>query len=350
MTEWYYARGGQQSGPVTLEQLRDLARGGGLDPVKDLVWNATMKDWTPAGQVAGIFPGASVPAAAPVSPQPAADPSNPYAAPQSAWVEPVHSSSVSEIIAGSEPLDAVACVKRGFDLTKRQFGNILLVGLVYFVLLIGVGFVIGLIQGLFGGGSSSQSISTMQNGVPMTISTTGPSGGPFLAVLVSQVLQQLFSLYLGLGLKRIGLNFVSGKAVDVGMLFSQGDKLLRAIGATIIFAAMVMVGFVFLIVPGVYLALRYGQYMNAIVDRNMGIMEAFSYSSSITTNNRLNLFVLGLLSIPVMIAGMLACGVGMIFAGPVIWLSYIVAYRWMQYGHQAAMDQPGTNTPVLSGI
>ncbi len=54
MTEWYYARGGQQSGPVTFEQLGELARSGGLHP-KDLVWTSTMKDWTPAGQVPGLF-------------------------------------------------------------------------------------------------------------------------------------------------------------------------------------------------------------------------------------------------------------------------------------------------------
>ena len=61
MTEWYYARGGQQNGPVTFEQLLELAGNGGLDAVKDQVWTAAMKDWTPAGQVAGLFttaPGA----------------------------------------------------------------------------------------------------------------------------------------------------------------------------------------------------------------------------------------------------------------------------------------------------
>ena len=42
-TEWYYARGGRQNGPVTEDQLRDLARTGGLRG-DDLVWNASMSD------------------------------------------------------------------------------------------------------------------------------------------------------------------------------------------------------------------------------------------------------------------------------------------------------------------
>jgi hypothetical protein len=345
MTEWYYARGGQQSGPVTLEQLRDLAKGGGLDP-KDLVWNSTMKDWTPAGQVAGVFSSAAAVMPAPVSQQPPADPSNPYAAPQSAWVEPVRTSSMAEIIPGSEPLDAVACVKRGFDLTKRKFGEILLVGVVYFALLMGLGFVIGLVQGIAG------AVGAPSGGFQPSSSTdsSAPSGVVIAATVLGQTVNQVFSMFLGLGLTRVGLNLVSGKPVEVSMLFCEGNKLLRVIGASIIFFFAAGIGMLLLIVPGVYIMLRYGQYMTAIVDRNMGIMESFSYSSSITTNNRLNIFVLWLLSIPVIIAGFLACGVGLIFAGPVVWLAFAAAYRWMQYGHQAVTDQPGTSTPTLSGI
>ena len=89
--------------------------------------------------------------------------------------------------------------------------------------------------------------------------------------------------------------------------------------------------------------------MSAIVDRDMGVFEAFSYSSALTTNNKLQLFVLGLLCMLVMLAGMLACGIGVIFAGPVAWLASIVAYRWMQHGHRATLDQPGTETPMLAG-
>ena len=86
------------------------------------------------------------------------------------------------------------------------------------------------------------------------------------------------------------------------------------------------------------------------MDRDLGIMESFAYSSSITTNNRLNLFVLGLLAIVIALAGCLALVIGLGFAYPVIWLSWVVAYRWMQYGHRAAMDHPGTRTPMLTGV
>lgn len=322
MSEWYYARGGQQSGPVTFEQLGSLARSGGLDATKDLVWTSTMKDWTAAGQVPGLFSAGSVVAGPPgvvaATPPPAA-------------------SSLIEIAPGSEPIDVIACVKRGFDLTKRQFGIILLVGLVYFAVFVPLSMVLGIIQGITGAMTprNTESIS----------SVIAP-----LVMVVSQVVVQVFSMFLALGMTRIGLNLVSGKTVSVGMLFGEGRKLLRVFGAAIIVGLMVLGGLLLLIVPGIYIALRYSQYMMAIVDRDMGVMESLSYSSSITTNNRWKLFLLYLLACAIAIAGLLACGVGLIFAMPVIWLSYIAAYRWMQYGHRAMMDHPGTNTPVLADL
>lgn len=336
MSEWFYARGGQQNGPVTFDQLKELARSGGLT-AKDLVWTSTMKDWQSADQVEGLF-NAVTPVQAP-----APDPSNPYAAPPSAWAEPAASpGGLEEITPGSDPIDVGACVKRGFELTKRHFGTIFLVGLTYIGVSIAAGIVFGLIDSALGFGSTQ---SQWHSGSASSFGTYRQTGGPFAAILGN-----VFSIFLSLGLVRIGLNLVSGKQVSAGQLFGEGRKLLPAIGASIIFGVAMAIGFLLLIVPGVYIALRYGQFMNAMVDRDLGVMDSLRYSSSITTNNRLNLFLLALLSIAIVIAGLIALVVGLIFAYPVIWMSWMVAFRWMQYGHRTVEDHPGTQTPVLSGV
>jgi hypothetical protein len=337
MSEWFYARGGQQGGPVTFDQLKELARNGGLGAT-DLVWTSTMKDWQSAHQVEGLFNTATQVQA------PAPDPSNPYAAPQSAWNEPTPSSggTMDEIAPGSDPIDVGACVKRGFEITKRHFGTIVLIGLTYFGVSIVAGMVFALIDSALGFDTPQTQWHT---GDGNAFAKYQQSGGPFGAILGN-----VFSIFLSLGLVRIGLNLVSGKQVAVGQLFGEGRKLLPAIGASILFGLMALIGFILLIVPGIYIVLRYGQFMNAMVDRNLGVMDSLSYSSSITTNNRLNLFLLALLSIAIFIAGVLALVVGLIFAYPLIWMSWMVAFRWMQYGRRAVEDHPGTQTPVLSGV
>jgi S1-C subfamily serine protease len=55
---WYYNQGGQQRGPVTLAELRQLASSGLLGG-KDLVWTEGMAQWLAADAVPGLTPGGS---------------------------------------------------------------------------------------------------------------------------------------------------------------------------------------------------------------------------------------------------------------------------------------------------
>lgn len=102
MTQWYYAQGGSQHGPVPAEQLGDLLRGGQLAP-SDLTWRDGMADWLPAGHVPELvnyLPAmpSGAPATvgyAPASPGYPAGPAVPgyeqhpgYAAPQLGYAQP----------------------------------------------------------------------------------------------------------------------------------------------------------------------------------------------------------------------------------------------------------------------
>ncbi len=355
MTDWYYARGGQQFGPFPLPTIKELARAGELDPNNDLLWNAALPEWTPAGKVAGIFnpspsgepatsdpmatPPASVPDPAPfhnpASPA-ARDPFlNPYAAPGSALAPQPQApltaadGTIPEIEPGSHPFDIMQVVGRGFQLTIRHFGFIFLLGVVYFATFLA--FYAGL------------------TGLDILTGWEMNQGGEYVGLSPwSNILSNLASVFLSLGITRIGLNLISGKPVEIGQLFGEGRKFLRAIGASIIYFLGVAVGILLLIVPGIYLGLRYGQYFAAIVDRDLGVMESLNYSASITRNNKVNLVLLWLLSIAIMIGGILALCVGLLVAAPAISIMYLLAYRWMQYGPAAVEDQPGTRTPLLA--
>lgn len=54
--QWHYSSNGQQYGPVTSDDLRELALDGDLLP-DDLVWREGMADWAPASKVKGLFDG-----------------------------------------------------------------------------------------------------------------------------------------------------------------------------------------------------------------------------------------------------------------------------------------------------
>jgi hypothetical protein len=67
--EWFLYRNGEQSGPMSADQLFKLGREGSLQAA-DLVWNAEMKEWTPVGAVSGLV------GSAPEQPQVSQPPAN----------------------------------------------------------------------------------------------------------------------------------------------------------------------------------------------------------------------------------------------------------------------------------
>jgi uncharacterized membrane protein len=315
MSQWYYAHGGKQFGPMDFEVLVDLASKGGLDPVNDLAWTASMKDWLPAGQIPGLF---GMPAKR-ATPQ--GDPANPYAAPGSAWTAPDQvptGEALAEIIPGSQILSSRGCVKRAFDLVMRNFGMLLLIGIVYLVCSSVMNAFLHHLDSALGLPRISRFEYVNSNGVRFYFGSSGQNpNGSWLNVLISNV----FSTFLALGFSKIALNLVSGKPFTIGMLFSGGNLLLPGCVATLLFGLMVGVGLVLFIVPGIYLALRYGQFMLAMVDKNLGVMDSFQYSASITTNNKMKLFFLALLAILVILAGFLVLVIGLVVAIPVVSLS-----------------------------
>lgn len=69
-SEWYYASGGQQLGPVTFDELLALTRNGTVRR-DDLVWRSDFADWKPAASVPELWPSAApAPSSGPVPPPP----------------------------------------------------------------------------------------------------------------------------------------------------------------------------------------------------------------------------------------------------------------------------------------
>lgn len=294
MRPWHYTRNGLREGPVDFDTLRGLARDGDLDPARDLVWSHPMKDWTPAGSIDGLF--------AP-SPDPAME--------TTGAAGPVIASDPDAGEVGDRVISVADCLKRGLAITLQHFGLILLVGWMFLAITIGAGLLLD----------------------PQDSEAASRDAGDALRRVASHFL----SVWLALGLTRIGLNLVDGGRVSPAMLFGQWDKLAKAFVASLLLALICGAGFLLLVIPGVYLLLRFGQFMTAMVDRDLGIRASFARSSEITRGNRLRLLLLVLASMVVLLAGLLALGVGLVLAWPVVWISWLVAYRWMDRGRAAAM-------------
>ncbi|MBN2070571.1 MAG: hypothetical protein JW814_03850 [Candidatus Krumholzibacteriota bacterium] len=110
---------------------------------------------------------------------------------------------------------------------------------------------------------------------------------------------------------------------DVGRLSEGFKNYLNAILSHLLVQFMIGVGLMFLVIPGIFLACKLAFVPFLVVDRKLDAIEAIRQSWNLTNGHGMDIFVIYLLSIPIVIAGLLCLGVGIIPA--VIWTRVTLA-------------------------
>src|SRR3989344_423203 len=132
---------------------------------------------------------------------------------------------------------------------------------------------------------------------------------------------------LELGLIRAYLDLDNGTEDKIAVLFSEYRLVWRYFGAALLYGIMVVFGLILLIVPGVYLALKYQFFAYLIVDQNLGILDALKQSSEMTRDIKWKFFGFVLAVCGLNILGALALGIGLLVTIPVSIMAYVYVYR-----------------------
>ncbi len=106
------------------------------------------------------------------------------------------------------------------------------------------------------------------------------------ACAVISFLLEFVSLWLFLGLLRIAFDFYDHGESKFKRMFSQGELLFRGWLLSIVYKLFIILGFVALIIPGIYLMCRYAFAFPAYVDKKTFIKESFSYSTVLSNGNK----------------------------------------------------------------
>lgn len=149
---------------------------------------------------------------------------------------------------------------------------------------------------------------------------------PYLGACVSI----LIGGTLMVGYNRAILGMLAGRPPTVEMLFSGFDRFGQAFLASLAVNFLVVLGCVFLIVPGIILAIIWMFVSLVLAETNLDFSGAMTASADLTRGYRWPLFGLLLASIVVMLAGVLACCVGVLVAQPVVMTATALAYRFLQ--------------------
>jgi uncharacterized membrane protein len=146
-------------------------------------------------------------------------------------------------------------------------------------------------------------------------------------------------LLVGIGYLKILFKIYDKQEADPKELFSNVRKIWDWFVGTLLYSLMVGVGFIFLIVPGVYLMIHFAFFQYFIVDKNFGPIEALKASSKLTDGKKWEvlvlLIVIGLLNI----LGAILFGVGFLITCPVSSLAMIHIYRSLSGGQTRGMQE-----------
>ena len=153
---------------------------------------------------------------------------------------------------------------------------------------------------------------------------------PKVLVMVVSVISWVLDLLISMGVIKITLKFCDQEQATYRDLFSAYRLLLNYIVGSIVYGIIVAIGFVFLIIPGIYLAVKYQFYDYLIIDKGMGPIEAIKRSGVLTEGVKRNLVLFWLTLVGINILGIIALGVGLIATVPVSWLAHAYVYRRLE--------------------
>ena len=180
-----------------------------------------------------------------------------------------------------------------------------------------VGFVVvGIVGSLFG---SHDLRSSSSDGFSLGFY----SGGP---------LSWLAQIWFGFTFSRLALMTTEGHKPSFDELFKGWPKFLNYFAASILVGIMTFIGLILLIIPGLWVAMTYGQSPYLTLDKKIGPIEAIKMSAKITKGHRWNLFGLGIVSLLIGLVSMIPLGLGLLVSVPVVTIAWAYVYRQISAG------------------
>jgi hypothetical protein len=172
-------------------------------------------------------------------------------------------------------------------------------------------------------GIGAGSISTM-----LILNGLAESAGdhPVLVMGIGFV-SQLVQIFWSLVWIRFALSVYDARVLRPRELVADSKTYVEFLAVTLLYGLLVAAGLLLLIVPGIYLAVRYGLVGFLVADGRADVLDSFRQSSAVTKGVRWRLFFLMLLLVVLNLGGALFLGLGLLFTVPTSVFAMALAYR-----------------------
>ena len=165
-----------------------------------------------------------------------------------------------------------------------------------------------------------------------------------VANLIGFLLDVVLGYPIMAGIMVMGVARASGRSVDYGMCLQFFSKTLPIFLLIMLMIVMIMLGFILLIIPGIYLAIAYMFAMLLVLEKNMGAWEALETSRLAVTHHWFKLFGVSLVMGLIIFISMLPLGIGLFWTVPMFYILNGVLYQRI-FGVDEE-NLPGVSSPA----
>lgn len=167
--------------------------------------------------------------------------------------------------------------------------------------------------------------------------------------LLFNIIQWIAQTIISIGLIKIALKFLAEEKPEFVELFRFQGNFWRFVGGSILYGLIVFGGFLLLIIPGIYWAIKFQFFGYCIVDQKLGPVEALKKSAKITNTVKWKLLGFGLIIAGINILGFLCLLIGLFATVPTTMIACVYVYKkLLDQTESSQTSAPLQEAPAIS--
>jgi len=137
----------------------------------------------------------------------------------------------------------------------------------------------------------------------------------------------ILTLPIAVGIIILGISRARDQEIAVKQIFEYFGHYPYLLLGYILVTIFTVLGFIALVIPGIYLAVSYTYVLPLIADKNMSVWNAMELSRKTITKQWFRFFGLGIAALFFIIVSAIPFGIGLIWSIPTVYIAYGLLYH-----------------------
>jgi uncharacterized membrane protein len=163
----------------------------------------------------------------------------------------------------------------------------------------------------------------------LLIEVTQDQSGNVALSLIMQLGLNLIMMPLMVGIMILGIKRSVDAPIKAGFIFGYYSKMIPLLLTMILMYIMIIIGFLLLILPGIYLSVAYYMALPLVAEKDMSPWQALETSRKAITRRWFSVFALFIILSIIVFISAIPLGLGLIWTMPLMIIAFGVLYRNM---------------------